>query len=195
MIPLVLRPWRVSDVPALRAAIDESLDEVKRWLPWGDEEPSSIEHLTARVEKYARDFEEGSAWRYALLREDDHTLLGTGALLRLTDPEALEVGYWVRTSAAGQGIASRATAALVRHAFAQHGIRRMELWTLPENAPSIGVAKKLGFTLREVKRYPRAGKPEREYAIFGLNSLGELRVGSDSVKIDDTPHRDRTKLL
>ena len=177
--PLLLRPWRADDLLALRAAIDESLPEVQRWLPWGKEEPSSLEHLAARLERYTQDFAAGTTWRFALVDDADGALLGTGALLRCTEPDALEVGYWVRTSAARQGLATRAAAALVRHAFDAHGVARMELWTLPGNDASMAVARRLGFSWRERRETSRQGAAPETYEIFDLLSRGALRAPED----------------
>ncbi|HET7457846.1 MAG TPA: GNAT family N-acetyltransferase [Gemmatimonadaceae bacterium] len=183
--PLLLRPWRADDLLPLRAAIDESLPEVQRWLPWGKEEPSSLEHLAARLERYAQDFAAGTTWRMAIVDPTDGTLLGTGVLLRCSAPDALEVGYWVRTRAAGQGIATRATAALVRHAFDVHRVARLELWTLPGNDASMAVARRLGFVWRERLETSRQGTPPDVYEIFDLLSLDALRAPTDpNVRIE-----------
>lgn len=177
--PLLLRPWREDDLLPLRAAIDESLAEVQRWLPWGKEEPSTLEQLAARLATYMQQGEEGTAWRLALVDAGDGTLLGSGALLPYPGPGALEVGYWIRTGAKGQGLATRAAAALVRHAFVELGISRMELWTLTGNAPSMAVAQRLGFTWRERRDTSRAGAPPEIFEIFHLDSLAELAVPAD----------------
>jgi RimJ/RimL family protein N-acetyltransferase len=184
---LLLRPWRPDDLLPLRAAIDESLPEVQRWLPWGAEEPSSLEHLAERLDRYARAYAEGTAWRLALVDESDGTLLGSGALLPYPGPGALEVGYWVRTGAAGQGLATRAAAALVRYAFRTRGIERMELWTKVGNEASMVVARRLGFVWRERRDTSRAGAPPEEYEIFDLPSLGALRVPEDPLTRLDLP--------
>ena len=183
--PLLLRPWRATDHAALREAIDESLDEVRRWLPWGPEEPSSDERLAARLAAYVADFARGRCWRYALVDAATDRLLGSGALLPYPGPGALEVGYWVRRSAAGRGIARRAAAALVRHAFGAHGAQRMELWTLVGNAPSIAVAERLGFRYRERRETSRAGAPPATFEIFDLPGLDALLAPpDDAVRIE-----------
>src|SRR5437764_2575987 len=143
--PLLLRPFRADDLLHLRHAIDESLEEVQRWLPWGAEEPSSLEHLAARIDKYATECAAGTAWRLALVDDPDGRLLGSGALLPYPGPGALEVGYWVRAREAGQGLATRAAAALIRYAFRERGVERMELWTRPGNDASADGASRSGF--------------------------------------------------
>ncbi|HEY5060944.1 MAG TPA: GNAT family N-acetyltransferase [Gemmatimonadaceae bacterium] len=177
--PLLLRPFRAGDLLALRAAIDESLADVQRWLPWGREEPSTLEHLAARLDRYARDFADGTAWRYAIVDDADGRFLGSGTLFPYPGPGALEVGYWIRAGAAGRGLATRASAALVRHAFREHRVERMELWTRPGNEPSMAVARRLGFRWRERRETSRAGAPPEWYEIFDLAALAALRAPED----------------
>lgn len=176
---LLLRPWTPDDLLPLRAAIDESLAEVQRWLPWGAEEPSSLAHLAARLDRYTRDYAAGTSCRLALVDATDGALLGSGALLPYPGPGALEVGYWVRTGASGQGLATRAAAALVRHAFRARGVERMELWTKVGNDASMVVARRLGFVWREQREAPRAGAAPERYEIFDLPDLAALRVPED----------------
>ncbi|MEO8909818.1 MAG: GNAT family N-acetyltransferase [Gemmatimonadaceae bacterium] len=176
---ILLRPFRAEDLLPLRAAIDETLIEVRRWLPWGKEEPSSLEHLAARIDKYANECADGTAWRLALIDAADGRFLGSGTLFPYPGPGALEVGYWIRNSEAGQGLATRAAAALVRHAFLEQGIQRMELWTRPANEASAAVARRLGFHFREQLKTSRAGAAPETYDIFELSSLSALGAPED----------------
>ena len=177
--PLLLRPFQPNDLLALREAIDESLAEVQQWLPWGAEEPSSLEHLAARIDKYATECANGTAWRLALVDERSGRFIGSGALLPYPGPRALEVGYWIRNSEAGHGLATRTAAALTRYGFRERGIERMELWTKPGNDASAAVARRLGFSFRERRETSRAGAPVALYDIFDLPSLAALRPPGD----------------
>jgi ribosomal-protein-serine acetyltransferase len=176
---LLLRPFGTGDLIDLRAAIDESLEEVQRWLPWGAEEPSTLEHLGRRIDKYAAECADGTAWRLALVDESTGRFLGSGALLPYPGPGALEVGYWIRKGEAGRGLATRAAAALVRYAFRERGVERMELWTKPGNDASAAVARRLGFDHRERAETSRAGAPPETFDIFDLLSLSALRAPED----------------
>jgi hypothetical protein len=57
--PLLLRPWRTSDAPALRAAIDESVDALRPFISWAAGEPRPLAATEARLEEYASDFARG----------------------------------------------------------------------------------------------------------------------------------------
>jgi RimJ/RimL family protein N-acetyltransferase len=176
---LLLRPYRTDDLMSVRDAIDESLPEVQQWLPWGAEEPSSLEHLATRLAKYATECANGTAWRLALVDADTDRFLGSGALLPFVGPNALEVGYWVRTSESGRGLATRVAAALTRYAFRERGVEHVELWMKPGHIVSAAVARRLGFEFREQREASRAGAAPQAYDIFTLPSLSDLRVGED----------------
>src|SRR5215468_9191886 len=50
---LLIRCWEPADAPALRAAIDASLDQLREWLPWALSEPTPVEELAFRLEAFA----------------------------------------------------------------------------------------------------------------------------------------------
>lgn len=60
-------------------------------------------------------------------------------------PNALEYGYSVYTDFRRRGIAAEACQALMGWAAQQPGVERFVLSISPENAPSLGLAEKLGF--------------------------------------------------
>jgi ribosomal-protein-alanine N-acetyltransferase len=57
------------------------------------------------------------------------------------------VGYWVDQAQAGRGIAPRALALVLDHAFATLDLPRVEANIQPENDASRRVVEKLGFRL------------------------------------------------
>jgi RimJ/RimL family protein N-acetyltransferase len=61
------------------------------------------------------------------------------------DPEAAEVGYTILPTHRGQGLATETAQALVRWANEKHQVPRFILSIAPDNAPSLAVARKLGF--------------------------------------------------
>jgi RimJ/RimL family protein N-acetyltransferase len=180
--PLLLRPWRPDDAPALRAAIDESLDALRPWMSWAPEEPSTLPVLSARLAGYAADFAEGRRWRYAVLDRETGRLLGGASLHPYPAPGALEVGYWVRSSQLRRGIAGAAAAALTRHAFQAHGVAAVEIWCDAANHASAAVALSLGFAHHGSRVTTRADGSPRPVEVYRLDALHALRVppGADA---------------
>jgi RimJ/RimL family protein N-acetyltransferase len=57
-----------------------------------------------------------------------------------------DVGYWLAPEGRGRGAMTRALQLLVRYAFDELGVERLELYTLLENDASQRVAERAGFT-------------------------------------------------
>lgn len=149
---LVLRAPRPGDGEALNAAVIESLAELRPWMPWAMQAPT-----LADSEEYVR----RSAVKYAA-REDLPLLLwckATGALvggsgMHRIDWEvpAVEIGYWVRTSRAGQGYITEAVNAITTFAFDVIGAHRVEIRCDEHNERSAAVARRAGFELEGILR-------------------------------------------
>lgn len=62
------------------------------------------------------------------------------------------LGYWVRTSAAGRGIATQAARLVARFGFDQLGLHRIEILAAVDNIASQRVAEKVGAVREGVLR-------------------------------------------
>jgi ribosomal-protein-serine acetyltransferase len=173
---LVLRPWRVEDAPRLRAAIDESLDSLRRWMSWGQDEPTPLTVLEERLRADAEDFAAGRRWRYAVLLGGAGTPAGGASLHPRVGPRALEVSYWVRAGCRRRGIAAAAAAALARHACLARGAGHVDVCADVGNDASAGVALSLGFEPRGTITRERRDGTARPMLVYRLESLSALRV-------------------
>ncbi|MHC5024749.1 MAG: GNAT family N-acetyltransferase, partial [Planctomycetota bacterium] len=54
---LCVRCWRPEDAPALKDALDSSLDSLRPWLPWAVDEPTSLVDLARRLAEFRMCFE------------------------------------------------------------------------------------------------------------------------------------------
>lgn len=172
----MLRRWRVGDAPRLRAAIDESLDSLKRWMSWAHEEPSPLHVLEARLRGYAEDFAAGRSWRYAVWLGRSGMLAGGASLHPRVGPRALEVSYWVRSGCRRRGVAGAAAAALIRHAFVSHGVGHVDICVDVGNDASAAVALSLGCPMHgTLMREHWDGRP-RPMLVYRLDDLSALRV-------------------
>jgi RimJ/RimL family protein N-acetyltransferase len=88
---------------------------------------------------------------------EEQVVGGTGLHTRV-GKDAFEIGYWIRASRAGEGLATEATAALTRVAFDVCGVDRVEIRTDPANERSRRIRRKLGYveeaTLRRRLHHP-----------------------------------------
>jgi RimJ/RimL family protein N-acetyltransferase len=165
---LHLRPWRATDAPALLPILDANQDHFASWIPRHVSEPVPLPQLAARLEARAADFAADRAWRYAHFRRDDDCLLGEVSLfprnaqgrVPLADADRVEIGYWLRRDATGQGLATEAARAMLDLAHAMPQGRLVEIRCDPRNTPSGAVAQRLGFTLDRVESREGASPAE-----------------------------------
>jgi len=142
---LIMRCWHPHDAPLLKAALDSRLPELQRWTPWAMNEPSELDVLEDQLSGYRDDFFAGRSALFALMDPDETEVLGGAGLYRRVGPHALEIGYWVRSDQAGQGLATEAAQAMTDVGFMLSGIERIEIYCDPLNVPSIAVPRKLGY--------------------------------------------------
>ncbi len=164
---LVLRRWTTNDAPRLRAAIDASLAELKPWIPWAAHEPTTPAQLAERLGRQVSQFATGPEFAFAIMDPAETELLGGIGLFARIGPGALEVGYWLRSDAAGRGLATEATTALTAVALAM-GAARVEIHCDPANVASTRVAAKAGYAhaLTRPKDFSIGGGPLRDTMVW-----------------------------
>ena len=139
---LLLRPFRPEDGPALYGAVRESLNELKPWMSWATD---SYTLFTARdyIAITRARWEERTLYAFAITQGRD--LLGACTLSSIHPIyHFCNLGYWVRASCQGQGIAGRAAKLAARYAFEHLGLIRVEIVIAVGNQASVRVAEKIG---------------------------------------------------
>lgn len=164
-----LELWPVEERWAsdLWEAARSSLPEVRPWMPWA--RGASLDETSRFCRTTEAAWAEGRTFDFVWLEEG--RVVGSGGVEH-HDPDARsgEVGYWVRTDAAGRGLATEGTGALVRFGFEALGLHRIELKAGVDNAGSRRVAAKLGFTM-EAERLREAGLGADGYYDCALYAL------------------------
>lgn len=149
---LLLRPWRDADALELYAAVRESVASVGRWLPWCRAD-YDMERARAWTAHCRETWQTGSQFAFAVRNAASGELLG-GCGLNQLDPlhRSANLGYWVRASRQGRGVAVAAARLVARFGFAELGLIRIEVVALPANRASRRVAEKLGATFEAIAR-------------------------------------------
>ncbi len=141
---LVLRRPDADDVPWITAACSER--ELSRYIP-GIPYPYSRSDARAFIEHAGQGWAGGTGAAFVIADAATGDGWGTiGLHFSPGDAELADVGYWLRRAVRGQGAATTAVRLVSRWAFAELGIRRLNLMTAPENAASQRVAERVGFT-------------------------------------------------
>jgi RimJ/RimL family protein N-acetyltransferase len=152
-----LRHFTVDDAAAVATAVGESLDHLRPWMPWADEESARTDFQRERLRKQPNQAARGEEWQYGLFDRDESGLLGSFGLMTRRGPGTIEIGYWVHVAAGGRGLATRAAAALTEAAFAEDGVTRVYICCDEANDRSAAIPRKLGFRLLRVEsRAPEA---------------------------------------
>ena len=143
---VLLRPPQMRDIGPMYEAVRESITEVSRWLAWCHPD-HSVEDSRAWIKSRPAAWASGSEYSFAITDAADGAFLGTCGLNRI-DPlhRCANLGYWVRTSQTGRGVAAGATILVARFAFKELKLNRVEIVIADSNAPSLRVAKKVGAT-------------------------------------------------
>ena len=138
-----IRPYRPEDAADLFAAARESIAEVSPWLPWCHQQYSMQE-----ASDWARSREElarqGVEYNFVVLNEHERFLGGCGINQIKPIHRLANLGYWVRSSEAGQGVAPRAVSLVARFAFMNTALLRLEILCAVGNERSQRVAEKAG---------------------------------------------------
>jgi RimJ/RimL family protein N-acetyltransferase len=155
---LRMRPPQAGDGAALFAAVSESLVELRRFLaslPWVASAPS-IEGSEIYCRTAQANFAARKDFVFLVFDQASGALVASTGLHRIVwATPKVEIGYWCRTSRAGNGFISEAVAALADYAFAQLGAVRVEIVTDEENIASRKVAERCGFALEGLLRHER----------------------------------------
>lgn len=149
---LVLRCWQPDDARLLKEAVDSSLDHLRPWMPWAVYEPQSIEAKADRLRVFRGEFDLDRDYVYGILSRDERLAVGSSGLHTRHGEGCLEIGYWIRSSHARQGLATEAASALVKVAFELAKIERVEIHCHPANAASAAIPRRLGFTHEATRR-------------------------------------------
>jgi RimJ/RimL family protein N-acetyltransferase len=145
---VVLRPFRVGDVPAVTAACQDR--EINRWtsaIPW----PYTEAHARNWISTHPRQVRAQIAFPWAVTDADTGELLGSCGLHDVDRAaQRCEVGYWVASWARRRGVATHAVSLVTQRAFSVLGIVQIDLLTMLDNVASEGVARGAGYGFVEI---------------------------------------------
>lgn len=149
---ILLRPVRPEDATDLSSAIEESKERLGPWMPWvhGD---ISAEGLRPYTTGASEEWLSRKSLQMLILDKYSERLLGNAGFPRLDwAVRSFEIGYWLRTSAEGQGFMTEALMLLTQVAFLTLQANRVEIRVDPRNTRSCRVAERLGYLLEGTLR-------------------------------------------
>lgn len=107
-----------------------------------------------RLRRYRADRRNGFGAAFLIERASDNALLGGVTLtnLRRGVAQSASVGYWIGLPFVRQGYASDALVAILRHAFDDLELHRIEAACMPSNRASLAVLERAGFKREGIAR-------------------------------------------
>jgi RimJ/RimL family protein N-acetyltransferase len=143
---LILRPARFSDAEEVVEALQESMAELRAFMPWAHA-PQTVAIQQERLQAIEATFGSGGDIVFHLYEHQNGAFVGCLGLhaKRSLNPHSFEIGYWTRTRAAGRGIVTLATQCAVVFGFECFGAQRIQCGYNEANAGSARVNEKVGF--------------------------------------------------
>lgn len=175
-----LRFPRASDWREWAALRGESAAFLKPWEPqWAaDELERGAWHR--RLRRYRRDLEDGCAVTFLIFEKEADLMVGGIGIgnIRYGVSQSGQIGYWMGERHAGRGHMQDAVGAVLRFAFATMKLHRVEAACIPDNARSVRVLEKAGFTREGLLRsYLRIDGEWRDHYLYALTAEDHRGLG------------------
>lgn len=167
--PLRLRPWQPRDAEDLLDAARSSVASVGRWLPWCHA-GYDLDDARTWISHCQDGWSRGEHFAFPIFDLRTGEMIGGCGLNQLNHQHrSANLGYWVRQSRQGKGIAARAAALVARFGFEQLGLIRIEIVVMPDNRASLRTAEKTGARFEAVARHRLwANGQAHDAAVYGL---------------------------
>ncbi|MBI4637161.1 MAG: GNAT family N-acetyltransferase [Candidatus Rokubacteria bacterium] len=140
---ILIRRYQPEDAPRVFEAASESIEQIFPWMPWChpayslDESRAWIQHCEAA-------WATGAEYNFAVVDHATRFLGGCGLNQLRPEHRVANLGYWIRTSATGKGVATAAVRGLTEFAFRETNLVRLEIVVALGNLASHRVAEKVG---------------------------------------------------
>jgi RimJ/RimL family protein N-acetyltransferase len=145
--PLLLRQMEPDDAVAIAAAVGNSLEHLRPWMPWATKESADHRNQLARIVEAGEMWAAGTDFLYLMMADQGRAMAGTIGLHRGVGDGGMEIGYWVAVDHLRRGYATEASRALTQIALGLPGVRRVEIHCDEANVASAAVPRKLGYRL------------------------------------------------
>jgi ribosomal-protein-serine acetyltransferase len=166
-----IRRSEVDDAERVLEAVRASLTELTAWMPWAHA-GYSLEDTRAWLDLCSEGWEKGTQYSFIAVDVATGEVLGDCSIAQINRMHGFaNLGYWVRSSAAGQGLGSALARRVARFGVEALRLNRLEILTALGNRASQRVAEKAGATREGVLRSRLILREEvLDAAIFSLTA-------------------------
>lgn len=179
--PLVLRRMRAGDAGDIAAAVGESLDHLRPWMPWATKDAADHRSQIVRISEADELWQAGTDYIYAIFADGsdadggvagsggargvaggrDGALVGTIGLHRKAGAHSAEIGYWIGAAHTRRGYGTAAARAVTSMAETLPGVRQVEIQCDEANVASAGIPRKIGYRLDRIENHEPEAPGER----------------------------------
>jgi len=143
---VIVRSFRPADAEHLHAAVRESIDEVAPYETWCHA-GYTLDEASEYVDWWIEARERRMAYYYVVEDKKSEHFLGVCGLSDYsTEHRHAMLGYWIRTSWTGRGVATQAARRVCEAGFSDLDLIRISIMVPIGNPASGRVARKLGAT-------------------------------------------------
>lgn len=172
---LVLRLPRTSDIPATRKLLLDNAEHLRPWSPAAKpgQDPLSLVEMTRTVTRQRRQWREDSAYTFLIEMRHEPKLIGRVVLSEVVRGafDNASLGYWIDKQHQRAGLMTEAVKAVMRFAFVDLGLHRLQAAVIPHNAGSRRVLAKAGFREEGLaQRYLQIAGRWQDHVLFAITS-------------------------
>ena len=129
----------------IAAAVSVSLPELEQLMDWAVSHPTRAEDFVGFVRESVTGWETGTSYNYTIVDRISDEVIGGCGLMRRRGPGAIEIGYWIRSDRAGDGLATETARVLTAAARELDDLYAVIIVHDAANKASGRVAEKLGY--------------------------------------------------
>jgi RimJ/RimL family protein N-acetyltransferase len=143
-----LRPFTVADAEAVFGWCSDAA--VMRYIPYGPD--PDLNHTRQRIGRYQAHQAAHGFSKFLVLEKDSHEPIGDAGFLHLPGGVRVELGYRLKKSHWGRGLAEEIATCLLAAARSRIGLEKVHAFAHPDNAASLRIIQKLGFRFQQTER-------------------------------------------
>lgn len=150
---------------------DASRAFLQPWEPTWPPDELSRASFRYKLRRYSEDIRDGRGFPFFTFRAEDDQLVGGITLSRVQRGVAQtgSIGYWAGRPYARQGHTRSAVRAVLRFAFEELALHRVEAACQPDNAPSRLLLETVGFTPEgRARGYLKINGDWRDHLLYGI---------------------------
>jgi len=134
------------DAPVLAELLRVNRDFLAPWEPIRDDDDYTVEGQRATIRSALERYRQGITVPHVILDEEDR-VVGRITLNEIVRGpfQSCHLGYWLGAAANGRGLATAAVRDMIRVAFEEQGLHRIQAGTLLHNVRSQRVLERNGF--------------------------------------------------